>query len=129
MVIGWSQILREGFFALDASATRLSPGADPRKSRPRRPPLDDLAAAAPHRGDAVLARPRALIQGDILVQRELALRPDETVTTLYAKQLELLRELLATALPLLESGSPPRHPQPQTGASYCAKRTADDGLD
>ena len=127
MVIGWSQILREGFFALDAQLLGYHPALIP-ENRGRAVLPWTILQRQRRTGATLFWLDRGVDSGDILVQRELALRPDETVTTLYAKQLELLRELMATALPLLESGSPPRQPQPQTGASYCAKRTADDGL-
>jgi methionyl-tRNA formyltransferase len=69
-----------------------------------------------------------LDSGDILVQERFPVAPDETAATLYQKQGRALRAMLEQAVLLLRSGTAPRIPQNHSRATYCAKRTPDDGL-
>jgi methionyl-tRNA formyltransferase len=52
---------------------------------------------------------------------------DESARTLYDKHMGALYRLLQRSLPRLRNGTSPRHPQNQGDATYCARRTPDDG--
>ena len=52
---------------------------------------------------------------------------DETAATLYGKHMAALGRMLAGAAPALAAGAAPRTPQDHAGATWCARRTADDG--
>jgi methionyl-tRNA formyltransferase len=69
-----------------------------------------------------------LDSGDILLQERFPVAADETARTLYQKQVRALSAMLDEALPLLRNGTAPRTPQDHARATYCAKRTAEDGL-
>lgn len=66
--------------------------------------------------------------GPILAQRFFHLAPDETATTLYARHLQALEEVLAESLPRLADGGAPRLAQDDRCATWGAKRGPDDGL-
>jgi methionyl-tRNA formyltransferase len=51
----------------------------------------------------------------------------ETAATLYDKHLICLREMLAALVPAFQRDALPRTPQDHAKASFCARRTADDG--
>ena len=66
--------------------------------------------------------------GPILLQEPIAVAADETARTLYGKQTAALARMLPNAVELVRSGKPPRIEQDHGLATYCAKRTPDDGL-
>lgn len=128
MVIGWSQICRPELLGV---ARRGSIGYHP-------------AALPQNRGRAVI--PWTIIQGiestgstlfwmdegvdsgDIIAQEIFAVDPGETAATLYEKHLQAVWRLMRAAVPRLAEGTAPRVPQDHARASYCSRRTADDGL-
>ncbi|WP_137392195.1 methionyl-tRNA formyltransferase [Rhodoligotrophos defluvii] len=65
--------------------------------------------------------------GPILRQEQMEIAPDETARSLYAKQTQALARLLPEAVALVRNGAAPRIPQDHAAATYCAKRTAEDG--
>ena len=66
--------------------------------------------------------------GPILLQEPIEVAADETARTLYVKQTAALARMLPKAVELVRSGKPPRIEQDHDLATYCAKRTPDDGL-
>jgi methionyl-tRNA formyltransferase len=66
--------------------------------------------------------------GDILAQELFDVAPDETASTLVGKHLSALDRMLDAAVPALASGAAPRRPQDHARATFCARRTAQDGL-
>jgi len=65
--------------------------------------------------------------GDILLQSQFPVAPDETARTLYDKQVAALCRMLPDALSRIEAGQVPRLPQDHAQASYCARRRQEDG--
>ncbi|TJW14855.1 MAG: methionyl-tRNA formyltransferase [Mesorhizobium sp.] len=66
--------------------------------------------------------------GPILLQEPIAVAVDETARTLYVKQTDALARMLPEAVKLVQSGKAQRIDQDHDRATYCAKRTPDDGL-
>lgn len=66
--------------------------------------------------------------GDILLQRRVPLSSEETARSLYDKQLAAIRDMLPEVVRQLATGSPARLKQSELEASYCARRTPEDGL-
>jgi methionyl-tRNA formyltransferase len=66
--------------------------------------------------------------GPILLQEPIAVTADETARTLYVKQTDALARMLPKAVELVRSGRAPQIEQDDGLATYCAKRTPDDGL-
>ncbi len=56
--------------------------------------------------------------GDIILQRELEIRPNETETTLMQRSAIVAGELLREAIPLLLAGRAPRTRQDHSAATY-----------
>jgi len=66
--------------------------------------------------------------GDILVQKYFSISLDDDAGAVYEKVVGLAKEILRELLPLLENGFASRISQDETAASYCRKRSKDDGL-
>jgi methionyl-tRNA formyltransferase len=66
--------------------------------------------------------------GPILLQEHFQVAADETARSLYRKHTEALARILPRAVELVRSGEAPRLEQDHSRATYCAKRTPDDGL-
>lgn len=128
LVIGWSQICRSEFLGI------------PRRGaigyHPTALPLDRGRAVIPwtilqgrrETGSTLFWLDDGMDSGDLLDQRIVPVADDETARSLYDKHLDTLARMLKATLPLLEGGDPPRLPQDHSRATYCAKRTAEDGL-
>ena len=65
--------------------------------------------------------------GPILLQEGIPVTRDETARSLYTKQTAALARMLPTAVELVRSGKAPRIEQDHRLATYCAKRTPEDG--
>lgn len=66
-------------------------------------------------------------RGDVVAQRRIAIRDDDTALTLHRRATEEARVLFREALPLLFAGRAPRIAQDPSRASYFGGRTAADG--
>jgi len=128
MVIGWSQICREPFREIARIGNiGFHPAPLPRM-RGRAVVPWTILTNQPTTGSTLFWLDEGVDSGEILLQRTFDVAPEETARTLYQKHLAALKELLPEALSLMESGTAPRIAQDHSLASYCAKRTAGDGL-
>lgn len=126
-VIGWSQICRPAFLA--AAGNRVI-GYHPA-------PLPRLRGRAALPWTILLGEPitagtlfwidEGTDTGPILAQHFLHVGADESVGSLYARQLDVLAALLREALPALAAGDPPRRVQDEQYASWAARRLPGDG--
>ena len=66
--------------------------------------------------------------GDIIVQREVPVMPDDYSEDLIHRTNLVLRDVVLELAPLIKSGKIPRTPQDHTKAAYYPKRTPEDGL-
>jgi methionyl-tRNA formyltransferase len=67
-------------------------------------------------------------RGDLVAQKRLAITPEDTALTLFAKMTAAAGDLIKETYPLLRSGQAPRVPQDQRQASYFGGRRPTDGL-
>ena len=128
LVIGWSQICREAFRSVARVGNiGFHPAPLPRMRGRAVIPWtillgeSDTAASLFWLDDGVDS-------GPILLQEPIAVAADETARTLYAKHTSALARMLPRAVELVRSGRAPRIEQDHSCATYCAKRTPDDGL-
>lgn len=125
-VIGWSQICRPAFLDVAGPVIGYHPAALPRLRGRAAIPwtilLDEKITAS-----TLFWIDRDTDSGPILAQRFFHVAPDEHARTLYAKHMAALEGVLAQSLPLLASGTAPRTPQDPHCATWCAKRTREDG--
>jgi methionyl-tRNA formyltransferase len=127
LVIGWSQICKEKF----RSIARLGnvgfhPAALPRLRGRAVIPWTILLGERTT-GASLFWLDGGVDSGPILLQEPIAVADDETARSLYSKQTGALAKLLPRAIELIQAGDPPRIPQDESRAVYCAKRTAEDG--
>ena len=79
-------------------------------------------------GDAVtgvttMFMAEGLDTGDILLQKETPIGPDETAGELFDRLAPMGAELLLETIPLLETGTVQRIPQPEDGGAYASQLT------
>ena len=128
LVIGWSQVCRDEFL----SSARIGcigfhPSPLPRLRGRAVIPWTILLGET-ESASTLFWLDSGLDSGPILMQRHFAVSDAETARTLYDKHVANISSMLPEAMALVESGSPPRRVQNSDQASYCAKRTADDGI-
>ncbi|WEX89795.1 formyltransferase family protein [Sinorhizobium garamanticum] len=128
LVIGWSQICKQPFRDIAAKGTiGFHPAALPRL-RGRAVIPWTILRQEDTTGSTLFWLDDGVDSGPIALQRLFAVAPDETARSLYAKHTANLAEMVVQAVGLVETGDAPRAVQDHTQASYCAKRTAEDGL-
>ncbi|MFP4056845.1 MAG: methionyl-tRNA formyltransferase [Candidatus Brocadiia bacterium] len=81
------------------------------RHRGRQPLFYALAAGDEKTGITIHYMDEGLDTGDILLQREVPIEPQDTLHSLYQKSLDVGAEALLEALQLLEEGRAPRTPQ------------------
>ncbi len=127
LVVGWSQLFRAPLLALPArGCIGFHPSLLP-LNRGRAVIPWTILQRTSRTGGSLLWLDEGMDSGDLLAQREFDVADDETADTLYDKHVTALAEMLRDVLPTLDTDAPPRSPQDHTRATWCAKRTADDG--
>jgi methionyl-tRNA formyltransferase len=128
LVIGWSQICGDAFRSVaEIGNVGFHPAPLPRMRGRAVIPwtilLGERTTAA-----SLFWLDDGVDSGPILLQESIELSEDETARSLYVKQTEALARMLPRAVALVEAGNAPRFEQNHDLATYCAKRTPDDGL-
>lgn len=127
-VIGWSQIVKPVVLEiLTKGCIGFHPALLP-QNRGRAVLPWTLLQGLDRSGATLFYLDEGVDSGDILIQKSFSVEPKETARTLYEKVVKLLSKMIQSVLPLLEAGNPPRQPQDDSKATYCAKRTPKDGL-
>jgi methionyl-tRNA formyltransferase len=86
-----------------------------------------IAAGDRETGITVMYMDEGLDTGDILLQRQLEIAPEETGGSLHDRLAQLAPEALRSALAMLHSGKAPRIPQDNSQATYAPKLERADG--
>jgi methionyl-tRNA formyltransferase len=127
-VIGWSQLVGEELRGL---ARRYVVGFHPTPLpilRGRAPIAWTILSGMTRSGTSLFLIDEGTDTGPILDQHFFDLSPRETVASLIDRAGDSLRTILRRTLPRLADGSAQAVPQSDEGASYGARRTAEDGL-
>lgn len=128
LVVGWSQVCQRSFRDIARNGTvGFHPAALPRL-RGRGVIAWTIIRGEDTSGSTLFWLDDGIDSGPILLQRLFPLDVNETAGSLYAKHTANLAEMVVEAVALVEMGHAPRIPQDQNKASYCAKRTPEDGL-
>lgn len=128
LVVGWSQVCRQPFRDIARDGTiGFHPAALPRL-RGRAVIPWTILRGEEVTGSTLFWLDEGIDSGPILLQRLFAVASDETARSLYAKHTANLAEMVVEAVALVEAGNAPRMEQDHEKASYCAKRTVEDGL-
>jgi methionyl-tRNA formyltransferase len=129
LVLGWSQICRQPFRDIARLGTvGFHPAALPRL-RGRGVIPWTILRNEQTTGSTLFWLDAGVDSGDIVLQRIFEVDAQETARSLYDKQSRNMREMVPEAVSLIADGSKiPRIVQDETQASYCAKRTPEDGL-
>jgi methionyl-tRNA formyltransferase len=86
-----------------------------------------IAAGDQETGITVMYMDEGLDTGDILLQRTIDIRPDETGGSLHDRLAQIAPDALLESLRMLAKGSPPRIPQDNNVATYAPKLKREDG--
>lgn len=127
-VIGWSQICKPEFrAAFNGHVIGYHPAALPRLRGRAVIPwtilLDEKIT-----GSTLFWIDDGVDSGPIIAQKFLHVAPTETATTLYARHMDALGEIMGESLIALAEGRAMRSPQDDQYATYAARRTEADGL-
>jgi methionyl-tRNA formyltransferase len=127
-VIGWSQIVSRDILALPSrGAIGFHPAPLP-ELRGRAVIPWTILLGRRTTGSSLFWLDEGMDSGDLAAQVPFDVAEDETAATLIAKHEGALDGMLSRLIPRLASGTAGRTPQDHARASYCAKRTAADGL-
>jgi len=92
-------------------------------------PIQAAIAAGDHQtGITVMYMNEGLDTGDILLQPEVDIAPDETGQSLHDRLAEIAPEAMLESLRLLAAGNAPRIPQDQSLATYAPKLNREAGV-
>lgn len=128
LVIGWSQVCRRPFRDVARKGTvGFHPAALPH-FRGRAVIPWTILRGEERTGSTLFWLDDGIDSGPILLQRLFSVEADETARSLYAKHTANLAGMVVEAAALVETDSAPRTQQDHDQASYCAKRTPEDGL-
>lgn len=128
LVIGWSQICRRPFREIARAGTvGFHPAALP-CLRGRGVIPWTILRGEQRTGSTLFWLDDGVDSGPVLLQRQFPVSPDETARSLYTKHTGNLAEMVVEAATQVEAGNAARTEQDETKASYCAKRTEEDGL-
>ncbi|MFC6487600.1 methionyl-tRNA formyltransferase [Nitratireductor sp. GCM10026969] len=127
LVIGWSQICGPAFRAsARIGAVGFHPAPLPRMRGRAVIPwtilLGETTTAA-----SLFWLDEGVDSGPLLLQESIDVAENETARTLYIKQTGALARMLPKAVELVRAGTAPRIEQDHARATYCAKRTSEDG--
>lgn len=86
-----------------------------------------IAAGDERTGITIMYVAQGLDTGDILLQQETKISPNETGGSLHDRLADLAPALVLNSLQLIERGDAPRQPQDSTQATYAPKLTRDCG--
>ena len=79
-------------------------------------------------GVTIMYQTEELDAGDIILQREVAVTPEETAGELEARLAQVGAALLREAVCLIAAGAAPRRPQDHARATYAGRLTKEDGV-
>lgn len=126
-VVGWSQICRPPLISAPLRGTIGYHPAPLPRMRGRAVIPWTILEREPITGATLFWMDEGVDSGPILEQRFMHVAPDETATTLYRRQMELLERMMADALAALAAGTPAREPQDERFATWAARRTPESG--
>ena len=128
LVVGWSQICQAPFRSIARLGTLGFHPAPLPRFRGRAVIPWTIIANVSETGSTIFRLDDGIDSGPIVAQELFAVAPDETARSLYEKHKRALGRLVPEALAAIAAKGAAGTPQDDKNASYCAKRTADDGL-
>ncbi|TPI50681.1 MULTISPECIES: formyltransferase family protein [unclassified Mesorhizobium] len=128
MVVGWSQICRGEFRSVARyGSIGFHPAPLPR-FRGRAVIPWTIIANEKETGSTFFRLDEGVDSGPIVLQKLFAVAPDETARSLYDKHKQALFEMTPLVVSAISRDKAVGVAQDESLASYCAKRTADDGI-
>lgn len=127
-VIGWSQICGDAFLSIPrVGSVGYHPSRLP-ENRGRAVIPWTILQGASETGSTLFWLGQGMDDGDIIAQRRFPVAEDETAESLTLKHRAALEEMLTELFQHVKASDIPATQQDHSLASFCAKRTAADGL-
>ena len=124
---GWPYLLRKAILGIPSlGVIGYHPTALP-KNRGRHPIIWTLALGLTETASSFFFMDEGADSGDILSQKSLKVRREDTAATLYTRLKEIALSQVQEFTPLLAAGTFPRNPQDHSKANYWRKRSNVDG--
>lgn len=128
MVIGWSQLVGTDFRALPKLGCLGFHPADLPRLRGRAVIPWAILLGEREMGTSLFWIDEGTDTGKIAAKTRFSVDPDTiTARELYDRHIAALTDMLPDLLSRIDSGTVPRIPQDETGASFCARRRPEDG--
>ncbi|BDA82940.1 methionyl-tRNA formyltransferase [Aureimonas sp. SA4125] len=128
LVVGWSQICRRAFRSVAPLGTLgFHPAPLPRYRGRAVIPWTILSGEATT-GSTFFWLDDGVDSGPIVMQQLFPIDPDETARSLYDRHVMALAEMTPRVVARIAAGNAGGTPQDEARASYCAKRTMEDGV-
>jgi methionyl-tRNA formyltransferase len=127
LVIGWSQVCRAEFMATARIGNLGFHPAPLPRMRGRAVIPWTILLGERETAATLFWLDAGVDSGPILLQEAIPVGSEETARSLYDKQTGALGRMLPKAVALVQTGNPPRREQDHARASYCARRTQEDG--
>ena len=128
LVLGWSQICHEEFRQVARHGSLGFHPAPLPRFRGRAVIPWTILRGETMTGSTLFWLDEGVDSGAVMAQRTFAVAPNETARSLYDKHLGQIREMVPETLRRIASGDHAGIAQDHSLASYCAKRTMEDGL-
>lgn len=127
-VVGWSQLCGPGFLSIPKHGTIGYHPARLPENRGRAVIPWTILQGSSVTGSTLFWIGEGMDDGDIVVQENFDVAHDETAASLIQKHMTALDGMVRTIAPIEDASSIPALRQDHTRASYCARRTKEDGL-
>jgi len=128
VVVGWTRLLRPEVLAIPRRGCVGFHASLLPKGRGRAPVNWAILRGETVTGNTMMYLAAEADAGDIIDQRTIAIEPEDTCATVYARVAQAGAEMLAQHMDGLLSGTAPRRPQGKDAGPLLPKRTADMGI-
>src|SRR5262245_56132756 len=128
VVVGWTRLLGEPLLAIPPRGCVGFHASLLPRGRGRAPVNWAILRGETETGNTMMFLEPGADTGDIIDQRPVAIGPDDTCASVYAKVGEAGADMLRAHLPALLAGRAPRRAQAEAGASGRPHRTPESGL-
>ncbi len=128
VVVGWSQLIGPQLLALPRRGCVGFHASMLPHNRGRAPVNWAIIRGETHGGNTMMYLAPEADTGDIIAQRAITIRPDDTCASIYAAVAASGAQMLRELLPSLLAGTAPRRPQDPRAGNLLPKRTPAMGI-
>jgi methionyl-tRNA formyltransferase len=128
VVVGWTRLLGAELLAIPSRGCVGFHASVLPRYRGRAPVNWAILRGEAEAGNTMMFLDAGADTGDVIDQRRVSIRPDDTCATVYARVAEAGAAMLREHLPAILNGTAPRRPQGRAGDDPLRKRTPEMGI-